>query len=106
MRIRTPHASVWVDETPTLSPSASACPSPVEGLPASTLGRPGAGQPAVRWARRAFDGRLGRYVAVRLRNGLLQVALRDADGALMWVDASKALSAAESRRWLQTGFEA
>ncbi len=55
------------------------------------------------WARKPFHGRLGTYVAVRLRGGNLTVAIRHA-GALEWVPAERALTEHEAVVWSRTGF--
>lgn len=55
------------------------------------------------WARKPFHGRLGAYVAVRLRSGHLSVAIRHA-GAVEWVAAERALSEREAALWARTGF--
>ena len=55
------------------------------------------------WANKPFLGRLGRYVAIRLRDGVLTVAIRHRD-MLQWVPARQALTEAEAARWARTGF--
>lgn len=97
MRIRTSVASVWVDDAPacsTPSPSTSpVLPPPQPKAPAQ-----------VRWATRAYTGRLGRYVAVRLKGDVLEVAVAQPHTPLRWVRATTALTTAEASSWLAWGF--
>ena len=60
-------------------------------------------QARIIWANKPFPGRLGRYVAIRLRDGMLTVAIRHRD-MLQWVPAQKALTNGEASRWARTGF--
>jgi len=99
MRIRTPYASVWVDELSTTNPLASPAIRPAI-VPAVSARK--AAQ--VRWATRAYVGRHGRYVAVRLSGSTLAVAIAEPGGALRWVPAATALSTAEALAWLHAGF--
>lgn len=55
------------------------------------------------WARRPFLGRLGTYVAVRLHNGQLAVAIRHT-GHVEWVPAERALTEREAVAWAQSSF--
>jgi hypothetical protein len=57
----------------------------------------------VLWARKPYLGRLGTYVAVRLRHGRLAVAIRH-PGWIEWVPADKALSEREAQGWARSGF--
>jgi hypothetical protein len=101
MRIRTPLASVWVDQPVVNSPSAIEPPAPAVP-PAVAVRRPA----QVRWADRAYTGKLGRYVAVRLRGDKMDVAILQPGSAPHWVSAGSALTSAEAREWLVTGFNA
>ena len=103
MYVRTANALAWLD-TATLEPTT----------PPRTPRAAHASRPRVILARRAFDGRLGRYTAVRLvprRDGsvVLEVAVanRDADArGPRWVLASDALTEPEAARWARLGFRA
>ena len=55
------------------------------------------------WANKPFLGRLGRYVAVRLKGNALSVAIRHRD-MLQWVPAHEALTEREASRWAKSGF--
>jgi hypothetical protein len=99
MRIRTSVASVWVDDTP-------ACPASSPSVPSASPALPPAPKTAaqVRWATRAYAGRLGRYVAVRLKGDVLEVAVVQPHTPLRWVRAATALTTAEANSWLAWGF--
>jgi hypothetical protein len=101
MRIRTPLASVWVDQSVAALPSSTASAAPV-AAPAIAVRKPA----QVRWADRAYAGKLGRYVAVRLRGEVMDVAIAQPGSAPHWVPASSALTSAEAREWLVKGFNA
>ena len=60
-------------------------------------------QAQIIWANKPFLGRLGRYVAIRLRDGVLTVAIRHRD-MLQWVPVRQALSESEASRWARSGF--
>ena len=60
-------------------------------------------QARIIWANKPFPGRLGRYVAVRLRGGVLTVAIRHRD-TLQWVPARRALTDSEASKWARMGF--
>jgi len=60
-------------------------------------------QAQIIWANKPFSGRLGRYVAIRLRDGVLSVAIRHRD-MLEWVPVRKALTDSEASRWARRGF--
>lgn len=55
------------------------------------------------WASVPFQGRLGPYIGVRLRNGAVFVAVAGENG-LRWVPAERALSEAEAARWARSSF--
>ena len=57
----------------------------------------------VLWAKKSFPGRRGRYVAIRLRQGRVAVAIRH-PGFIEWLPAERALSAREAEMWARTGF--
>ena len=110
MRLRTPLASVWVDDsTDTLSSAPAASSSGGAHSPASTTSASSSGSPTtpvsqIQWACRAYTGKLGRYVAVRLRQGILFVAIAETGRPLRWVRADSALTEAQAQAWLRTGF--
>ena len=60
-------------------------------------------QAQIIWAKKPYAGRLGRYVAIRLRGDSLTVAIRHRD-MLEWVPVHKALTDSEGSRWARTGF--
>lgn len=105
MYVRSAQALAWL-EPATLERGSPR--SPLRSERASPAFRP-----RVIVARRPFDGRLGRYIAVRLQPGpvgsppQLDVAIAnrepDARGP-RWVRASEALSEHEAARWARTGF--
>lgn len=99
MRIRTPLASVWVDQ-PTPALTSSIAPVAPAAAPVIAVRKPA----QVRWADRAYAGRLGRYVAVRLRGEKMEVAISQQGCAPYWVPANSALTSAEARQWLAQGF--
>jgi len=101
MRIRTPLASVWVDQ-PALDHPSSTPPAAPAATPTIAVRKPA----QVLWAGRAYTGKLGRYVAVRLRGDMMDVAILQPGASLRWVQASSALTSAEAREWLAQGFNA
>jgi len=56
----------------------------------------------VLWANKPYLGRFGLYVAVRLRDGRLAVAVRH-QGSVQWVPAERALSEREAEQWVRSG---
>ena len=61
-------------------------------------------QALIIWANKAFLGRYGRYVAIRLKGRSLSVAVRHHD-MLQWIPAHEALTwGAKPKRWARTGF--
>ena len=60
-------------------------------------------QARIIWANKPYSGRLGRYVAIRLRDDVLTVAVRHRD-MLEWVPVRKALTERDADRWARTGF--
>jgi len=57
----------------------------------------------VLWARKPYQGRYGTYVAVRLRDGRLAVAVRQ-PGFIEWLPPNRALTEREAERWARSGF--
>jgi hypothetical protein len=57
----------------------------------------------VLWARKPYAGRFGTYVAVRLRDGRLSVAVRH-PGFIEWLPAQRALTDREAESWARSGF--
>lgn len=55
------------------------------------------------WARLPWRGRLGRYVAVRLRGEKLEVGIAG-NPVMQWVPAERALRDSEAERWARIGF--
>lgn len=55
------------------------------------------------WARKPFQGRHGMYVAVRLRDGKVAIAIRHS-GHLEWVPAERALTEREAEAWARNSF--
>lgn len=98
MRIRTPFASVWVDQIS--STDSPVTPTAPVTAPATAVRKPA----QVRWADRAYVGRLGRYVAVRMRGDVMDVAIAQPGAIPRWVPVSSALTSAEAREWLASGF--
>ena len=108
MYVRTPRASVWLD----------AADNYVDTLPQGFTGsrssahRPIA-KPFVIEARKAFDGKLGRYIAIKripARQGgqdLLLVAVANKsveERGPWWVRAERALTEREAADWARFGF--
>ncbi len=87
MYLRTKHAAVWTD---------GGLPEPV---PSARRHSP---KVATLWASRPFAGRLGRYVAIRLRDGEVSVAV--AGNPMMWVPARRAMTEKEAEHWARQGF--
>ena len=58
--------------------------------------------PRTLWALRAWKSPAGRLVAIRLRNGMLEVGV--AGSPMRWIPADLALSAADAERWALIGF--
>lgn len=103
MRLRTPFASVWVDDS--TDSSASSCqPSLEQVSPPAPSAKAVVPPPQIQWASRAYTGKLGRYVAVKLRQGTLHVAIAETGVPLKWVRADSALTEMQAREWLRTGF--
>lgn len=105
MYVRSAQALAWLDTADLESNLPRRAPGSTPATPAA--------RPRAILARRPFEGRLGRYVAVRLRPArdgsppVLEVAIanRDADArGPRWVRASEALSEKEAARWARTGF--
>lgn len=106
MRLRTPFASVWVDDsTDTLSSASFSCQPSLEQVSAPAPSTKAVvPPPQIQWATRAYTGKLGRYVAVKLRQGTLLVAIAETGVPLKWVRADSALTETQAREWLRTGF--
>lgn len=103
MYVRSAQALAWLD---TAASDTFVAPCPTAGS-----ARPRC-RPRVIPARKPFEGRLGRYIAVRLAqhaDGIpaLQVAVANRDGEARgprWVRAADALSEREAARWAREGF--
>ena len=92
MYIRTPRAYCWLDE-----------PAPAKPAPSSTAA-PTPKPPMLR-ARQPWPSKAGPLVAVRLTPGGVQVGARAAGGKpLKWLEAGKALTPRQARRWASNGF--
>ncbi|MFG6463775.1 hypothetical protein ACG04Q_19530 [Roseateles sp. DXS20W] len=91
MFVRHSRALVWRDEAPTTS-AASAAPRRRHLPPVQVI-----------WARKPWRCAAGICIAVRLRGGELEVALRDTPSP-RWVPAARALSPREADRWAAEGF--
>jgi len=91
MYIRTPRAYCWLDDTNAAKPAPSA---------------PAAPKPPMRWARQSWPAKPGPLVAVRLTSGGVQVAVRGGGKGkpLKWLEADKALTPRQARRWASNGF--
>lgn len=105
MYVRTPQASAWLEATD------SADSLPQAFLQRAPRDKP---KPQVIWPRKAFDGKLGRYIAVKSvppsRPGdkellLVAVANKSADErGPWWVRAETALSERDAAQWAREGF--
>lgn len=105
MYLRTQRASAWLDaDTPTTT-----TPPEVHQAP------PQAARPSAQIveARKPFDGRLGRYLAVKHlpdhagQRGTLLVAIANtasSEKGPRWVRADLALTSREAARWAREGF--
>lgn len=89
MYVRRDRAFAWRDDSST----ESVTPPP----------RPSAPPPLTIWAKLPWKGRLGLYVAVRLKAEELEVAIAGAPRPT-WVPAHRALTEFEAERWAKTGF--
>lgn len=103
MRLRTPLASVWIDDVTPVTDHLNAT-----SAPAATASSPKVSvrtQPSsIRWANKAYAGKLGRVVAVRLRGDVLQVAISSPEQPLYWVQLSQVLTEAQASKWLKESF--
>ncbi len=90
--LRTPRAAVALD-----GPAAPAYAPPQDTAAPCRSG--------IRWATRAFQGRLGHYVAVKLVHHALQVGIRRPTGQLDWVPVELAMTSRDADDWSRTGFQ-
>lgn len=90
MYVRRDRAYAWREDP---QPLESFAPAPASRQATRTL-----------WARVPWKGRLGLYVAVRLRRGQLEVAIAGAP-PIKWVPAERALNEFEAERWAVIGFK-
>lgn len=57
------------------------------------------------WARSPWQGKFGRYVAIRFAGESVEVGIAGSP-RVKWVTASTAMTGTELERWIRTGFEA
>lgn len=89
---RSRQVRAWVDETPSSHQNQQ------------RQDRPGPSKaPSVLWAKRAWNSRLGRCVAIRLRRNEVEVAVAGPE-RVRWVRAELVLSDADAARWAAQGF--